>query len=799
MNASPPADLRPAPDGCLSDADLEGLVNGDGAVADSAARHVERCTACRARLEALAGTGVLRVSGVKAGGPPMSAPLAEAMAALRAMAPPRAAEDPSPGSPGTVALDPPERPGSLGRFAGYDILETVASGGMGVVFKAQDRGLQRVVAIKVLAPALAASATARVRFLREARAAAAVNHEHVVAIHAVGERDGLPFLVMQFVAGRSLQARLEDVGPMTPREVLRIGCQAAHGLAAAHAQGLVHRDVKPGNILLENSVERVKLTDFGLARAADATDVTRPGVVAGTPEYMAPEQARGERLDARADLFALGSVLYACATGISPFRADSTPATLRRVCDHLPPPVHEVDPHQPRWLGEIVARLMAKRPEDRYPDARTVARVLEEALARLQSGAHGPRPDAATESPESPLSGEVRGASTLADTSAPSRGRLRRLAFGLVAGAVVFALGWAGLGRGSKPTGSPFRRTNGQGIARSFDRLEDAIRGAGPGDVVELDWDGPRVLPPMAWTGQVVHLRAADGRLPVVVHASRNEPWLTTDAPLRLEGIELRSAGVGVRGEAPGRPGLGGRLPTEGGRRALERMRPHQAANQLLVSRGSDVELVNCRLMSASAGEDVSVPVLLLRCPKVRFRHCELFHAGGPAISWQVGDGDRLSLSNCVVMARSALFTSVVGSAAADFEMDRCTFVGAFMIASLSGGEALRGRGAGNVFSLRRPVVAPPGTGFPGRHRWQGRGNVYDRIGPDAGFVIAPIEEGSISLDLGLEERLRTKMLAGQPLTPADFALTPDQAARPGGPVGIVPEWVGPTARGRTR
>ena len=213
------------------------------------------------------------------------------------------------------------KPGSLGRLGHYEIQEVIGRGGMGIVLRAFDEKLHRVVAIKVMAPQLATSATARRRFTREAQAAAAVTHDHIVTIHAVEEADGLPYLVMQYVAGMSLQERLERDGPLQLAEILRIGMQTAAGLAAAHAQGLVHRDIKPANILLENGIERVKITDFGLARAADDASLTQSGVVAGTPQYMSPEQARGEAVDHRTDLFSLGSVLYAMCTGRPPFRA----------------------------------------------------------------------------------------------------------------------------------------------------------------------------------------------------------------------------------------------------------------------------------------------------------------------------------------------------------------------------------------------------------------------------------------------------------------------------------------------
>ena len=218
-------------------------------------------------------------------------------------------------------LGRPNHPEMLGRLGRYDIEKVIGSGGMGIVLKAHDSELNRPIAIKLLAPNLSHVGAARERFAREGRAAAAVVHEHVVAIYNV-EADGkLPFLIMQYVAGRSLQMRVDDYGPLAVEEILRIGMQAAAGLAAAHAQGLVHRDVKPSNILLEDTVERAVLTDFGLARAMDDMSLTQTGIIAGTPHYMSPEQATGGPIDARSDLFSLGAVLYFMATGHPPFRA----------------------------------------------------------------------------------------------------------------------------------------------------------------------------------------------------------------------------------------------------------------------------------------------------------------------------------------------------------------------------------------------------------------------------------------------------------------------------------------------
>jgi len=281
-------------------------------------------------------------------------------------------------------LSPSAKPDCLGRLGQYEIKEIIGRGAMGAVFKAHDLNLNRTVAVKVLAPERAANPMARKRFLREARAAAAVVHPHVVTIHAVGDEENMPYLVMECVDGASLGDKIAKEGTLNVKEILRIGSQIADGLAAAHNQGLIHRDIKPANILLENGVERVKITDFGLARAVDDVSVTQTGEVAGTPPFMSPEQAEGTRLDQRTDLFSLGSVLYTMCTGWAPFRADSTIATLRRVCDGTPRPIHELNPDIPEWLIVIIDRLLQKNPECRFQTAHEVADLLRQHLAELQ-------------------------------------------------------------------------------------------------------------------------------------------------------------------------------------------------------------------------------------------------------------------------------------------------------------------------------------------------------------------------------------------------------------------------------
>ncbi len=302
-------------------------------------------------------------------------------------------------------LGPTDDPRMMGRIGPYEIVGVLGQGGMGVVFKGFDGALNRYVAIKMLLPHLATSGAARKRFAREAQAAAAVVNDHVMAIHNVAEWQGMPYLVMPYGRGSSLHKRLSDEGSLDVAEILRIGMQTAKGLAAAHAQGLVHRDVKPANILLDEGVERVTLTDFGLARAVDDISLTRVGTLAGTPQFMSPEQARGQSVDARSDLFSLGCVMYAMCTGHAPFRADSSYGVLRQITDTQPRSIRELNPAIPEWLERFVLKLLSKLPEDRFATALEVAALLEQCLAHIQQ----------------PTSVELPSLVATASTTSPSR------------------------------------------------------------------------------------------------------------------------------------------------------------------------------------------------------------------------------------------------------------------------------------------------------------------------------------------------------------------------------------------
>lgn len=289
-------------------------------------------------------------------------------------------------------ISPPAHPEMLGRLGRYEVERLVGSGGMGIVLKAFDTELNRPVAIKLLAPYLANSGAARKRFAREARAAAAVMNPHVVPIHNVETEGENPFIVMQYVSGTSLQNRLDSTGPLTLPEILRIGMQVADGLAAAHEQGLIHRDIKPSNILLEESVDRALISDFGLARAVDDASLTLSGSHPGTPQYMSPEQASGQPIDHRSDLFSLGSTLYAMCTGHSPFRAESTLAVMRRIAESAPTPIREINPEIPDWFCAIVDALLSKQKENRPATALNLRTLLSHCLNHVQQPLKCPLP-----------------------------------------------------------------------------------------------------------------------------------------------------------------------------------------------------------------------------------------------------------------------------------------------------------------------------------------------------------------------------------------------------------------------
>ena len=281
---------------------------------------------------------------------------------------------------GALAAAPELAAGSM--LGGYRIERVLGTGGMGAVYLATDTHLGRQVAVKTMRPDVAADPQVRERFLREARAAASIEHEHVVPVYAVGDAGGSPYLVMPLLRGEALDTRLQRGAWPSLVEACRLAREVAAGLAAAHAAGVVHRDVKPSNVWLDEPTGRARLLDFGLARPARGGEVlTRAGTVVGTPAYMAPEQAAGGAVDHRADLFGLGVLLYELTTRRRPFVGDSVLAVLTALAVHDPRPAHEANPEVPVVLSRLIGRLLAK---NRFGRPATAAEVVG-ALAAVET------------------------------------------------------------------------------------------------------------------------------------------------------------------------------------------------------------------------------------------------------------------------------------------------------------------------------------------------------------------------------------------------------------------------------
>jgi eukaryotic-like serine/threonine-protein kinase len=285
-----------------------------------------------------------------------------------------------------AAFRMPQSGAKLGR---YFIIEPLGSGGMGVVYRARDEKLERIVAIKILAPGLLRGEDARRRFNKEALALAKLSSSHIAAVYDVGEQDGIDYIVMECVPGESLSAKLSS-GPLTVKDATSITLQIAEALEEAHEQGVIHRDLKPGNVMVTPKGQ-VKVLDFGLAKllevqGADETVSLETRGIIGTPLYMSPEQVHGEKLDTRTDLWSLGVVYYESLTGRRPFDADSTIGILHSVTEKTPPPLREIRMDAPPLAEQIVRRALEKNPASRYQSASEVVRDASNLLASISTG-----------------------------------------------------------------------------------------------------------------------------------------------------------------------------------------------------------------------------------------------------------------------------------------------------------------------------------------------------------------------------------------------------------------------------
>jgi hypothetical protein len=562
---------------CYPSAILEQLLTGrlNEPDSDRVRAHVSSCAACQAELDRLSDNPALQawVPQLRKQLPAsMEGPaLQRALEVLRTTPAASAAEETllPPTGQFLPFLASAQQEGDLGTLGPYRIQAELGRGGMGIVFRAQDTTLGRTVALKVLPPSRMAEPLARQRFLREARAAATLRHDHIVVVYQVGEHDETLFLAMEFLEGETLAARLRRQGALSLEEVLQYARETADGLAAAHRAGLVHRDIKPANLWIEarpgrSPPTRLKVLDFGLARPTEPAEaLTQAGVVVGTPDYMSPEQASCEKVDHRSDLFSLGCVLYHLTTGVTPFPGAGLRAVLRGVLLETPRAPRELRGDVPPALAQLIERLLAKDPRDRPQSADEVVealRALESELPKPPATlAAQPRDAAGTRArakagPDGPLPGRKRGRlilaavlglgllglggarflPTIAQLFQPERGNSKESAAQLPA---VPSTPFALLAQDGRPE-------------QAYPTLAAAVTAAQSGDAIEIRGDGPFLCDPIELGPKDLILRAALGHRPQLQQGRPESParscWLHSAGKLVLEGLDLRRYGEEV-------------------------------------------------------------------------------------------------------------------------------------------------------------------------------------------------------------------------------------------------------------
>ncbi len=519
-----------------------------------------------------------------------------------------------------------QEPNMVETLGHYEALEEVARGGMGIVLKAYDPELQRTVALKLLAPRFAGDPGSRERFLSEARAGAKLQHENVMPIYAVDQQGSHPYLVMPFVEGPNLQEHLDRHAPLPFEEILHIAYQTSQALEEAHAHGLIHRDVKPANIMLINHGEskdrsRVWLTDFGLAHAVHSQNGEgETNLVAGTPGFMAPEQTQSEAIfDERADLFALGCVLYAMATGgQSPFQTGSTMATLDRVRTHTPTRLGIIAKDLPKWFDRLTSRLLEKDPDRRPQSAKDVRQILANHLPEKRK------------------------------LSVGTAILFSSLTVMLAAAVSIVML------RKQEPTIEQGFLIDGQ--SQIHDTLEQVIDAANAGNTVivrkqgELEL-GELVIP----NGKALTIRAAKGFSPVFVAKHWRTTALDVQSPLCLEGLEIRHPF------------------------ALDPVH----AKPILKCQGVPVFLANCRFVRSTRNVRAKVlrnnggPLVeLINCESINIANCEFFTMIGTDIALEVSDPgstSTLHLTNNLMVGQFGVHLKAIPGSSHQWRLDQNT------------------------------------------------------------------------------------------------------------------------------
>ena len=391
----------------------------------------------------------------------------------------------------------------------YQLLEKLGQGGMGIVYRAVDTLLQRVVAVKVISAAIGEDPEPRERFFREARAAGQLSHKNIITIHDLGEHEGQPYLAMEYLTGQDLAARMGTPPRMSLRRKLEVATEICEGLEYAHTHGVVHRDIKPGNIFITDA-GTVKIVDFGLARLM-ASDLTRSNMMMGTVNYMAPEQIRGERVDHRADIFSSGVVLYELLCGRRAFEGDSFATTLYKILEIAPEPLQNIDSALPTEVVHIVDRALAKARDERYQNMGELLRdlmVYRQQLTALDSPA-GSRPafsgvrvpsDIPTQSISVPTPSAGAPSPQASGASVPAAPATRRLfvssvvAIALLALAIAGASMWIASRRVQSPVANTAPATSASAGPSVTDLMEKALSAFQSEDFVAAEREAQAVL-----------------------------------------------------------------------------------------------------------------------------------------------------------------------------------------------------------------------------------------------------------------------------------------------------------------
>lgn len=631
---------------------------------------------------------------------------------------------------------PSPNPDSIGRIGDYDLFERIGHGGMGVVYRGRDSRLGRDVALKLLKPRLAADNVFVERFLREAQAAAGINHRNVITVHAIEFADGIPVIVMEYVQGESLRARIRRLGPLPLSDVARLGSQIADGLAAAHDQKVTHRDVKPANILLMAETDEVRITDFGLAHAEGASRLTRSGTLLGTPRYMSPEQARGEKTGPASDLFCLGSVLYTMCVGRPPFSGKNQGEVVTAVARAKVESIEQIDPTLPAWLTAVIRKLHAKNPEDRFANGKEVAAILKHPnLATENAVAVGTddgwddftapefdanAPEFARVAAETVIEFDGVVGAAKPDEAGPSdetgttvRMVRRRHRWMVIVGCVLatcllvpVVAGHFSSATDSEQLNRASLLTDGEGVAdgRSGRIAVDQQRLANPDPkdkVPPLDMQNwipdlfVHVLPSDRWYESLEEaIDAAPDGATIEIASNRDihVGQVRIDKLLSIR-PEIGSFPKIVSDQkGPAADGGSSLFVIEKGVVAFEglsfechhrpakvtqKRHPESARQSAIRCDGGTLKMAHCRVRM-SPGQPLQVGVAADDAQRVDIRGCEFF--GGSAIAWYAPKDGELSINNCVFVGQTGLVLWCNGHPGASIEVDRSTFVNEHML-----------------------------------------------------------------------------------------------------------------------